>query len=214
MSLSTRAQDARTPTTDALAAICHHSPAACAAGTALTSSGSAGKLISFSFIHCPVSFTAASSASATVRLAALTQHLRWQHADAMRHFTACIALVAQCEVYFKQPQRGARGGGGRLGGGGGRSAHHAAQASSRAGSSAGRATAPPPCSWESSQALARAGSLLLLRCALFCLCARLSALVAAPDAKEAYAQAAELEPDNASYHAVRRRAACKKLASA
>jgi hypothetical protein len=38
---------------------------------------------------------------APVRLAALTQHLRWQHADAMRHFTACIALVAQCEVYFK-----------------------------------------------------------------------------------------------------------------
>jgi hypothetical protein len=48
----------------------------------------------------------------------------------------------------------------------------------------------------------------------FALCARLSALVAAPDAKEAYAQAAELEPDNASYHAVRCRAACKKLASA
>jgi hypothetical protein len=46
----------------------------------------------------------------------------------------------------------------------------------------------------------------------FALCARLSALVAAPEATEAYAQAAELEPDNASHHAVR--CCVQKLASA
>jgi hypothetical protein len=136
-------------------------------------------------------------------LSALTQHcLPRQHADAVRHFSACIALDAQCEVYFSN-----------------RSAAHAAAGDwPAAAADAARTTQLKP-GWPKGWARRGAAAMGLeeftgkrarCMCSLLAslLRARLSALACsaccAADAKEAYAQAAELEPDNASYHAVRR----------